>query len=240
MNIWKETDLCSDFSYFCENYIKIHNPKLGVIPFRQYDYQKRMFKYLESNQLLMCKKFRQGGFTTLVNVYLFWKCLFNQNIKTCSLFIINRESLIMSEAFRQIIQELPDWIKSKIVKITDHEIRFTTNSKMFFYSSNEDLQRGISLDYVVFDECAFWKKETPENFLLLLANKTKLFVVSTYNGKENWFHETYENAQNNTNGYKIFNCSYTEHPDYANQEWEENVKNALGIKLWKRDILGID
>ena len=244
MNIWKETNLCNDFSYFCENYIKIDNPKLGVIPFYQYSYQKRMVKYLESNQFLMCKKFRQGGFTTLVNVYLFWKCLFDQNIKTCSLFLMDREVISISYKFKQIINELPNWMKSKIEKITDREIKFTTNSKMRFLSSKEDPNslRGNKINYAVFDECAFWGKGVTESWWvsLYLMSTEKAFFMSTSSGKEGWFYNTYENAQDGNNKIKIFNCFYTEHPDYANQEWEEDTKNNLGVKLWKRDVLGID
>lgn len=242
MNIWKETNLCNDFSYFCENYIKIYDYKLGVTPFCPYDYQKRMVKYLEKNQYLMCKKFRQGGFTTLINVYLLWKCLFNQNIKTCSIFNMDRNALWFSDRFKHIINELPNWMKSKIEKFTDHEIKFTTNSKMFFLTSKMDPSRGTKIDYAVFDECAFWEEGTAENWWSAFCHMPieKAFFISTSSGKKGWFYNTYEDAQNGNNKFKIFNCSYTEHPDYANQEWEEDTKNNLGVKFWKREVLGID
>ena len=48
-----------DFVYFCENYVKINDPTIGMINFTLYAYQKRYVEELQNNKFLITKKFRQ-------------------------------------------------------------------------------------------------------------------------------------------------------------------------------------
>ena len=68
-----------DVNYFCENYVKIVSVDKGLVSFKPYEYQKKMFKVFDDNRFTICKMPRQVVITTGVVGYLLHKILFNEN-----------------------------------------------------------------------------------------------------------------------------------------------------------------
>ena len=53
---------CSqDFFFFCENYVKIINVDDGLVPFKLFNYQKRMLKEVNDNRNCVILAPRQSG-----------------------------------------------------------------------------------------------------------------------------------------------------------------------------------
>jgi hypothetical protein len=48
-----------DYIYFCEKFIKISHPLVGIIPFKLFKYQRRALKEIENNRFVIFKKPRQ-------------------------------------------------------------------------------------------------------------------------------------------------------------------------------------
>lgn len=241
LRISQEVELrrcAEDFIYFCENYVKIIIPVRGLVNFILHPYQKRYVKALQDNRLLLCKKFRQGGFTTLTEVYFLWISMFKIDQRIMTISKMDRECCYMSDMIRRIIDQLPEWMQPKLGKNNDHIIEFTdTGCSMVFYTPEPS--RGRKTDYILFDEAAFWdagrhwKCAWP-----MISCGGKAYIVSTTNGtKDNWFHEIYTAAEKLQNDFKIFHCSYTEHPDYSNEDWAANTKQALGGRGWRQEVL---
>ena len=228
-----------DFIYFCENYIKISNPTRGLINFILHPYQKRYIKALQDNRFLITKKFRQGGFSSLNCAWATWNCIFS---KDKSIMFVAKTDREITHGYApiidKIIQELPDWLKPKMGKNNEHQKHFEdTGCKIFLYDFKAT--RGKTIDYLFIEEAAFisdmekyWIAIWPT-----ISTGGHCYVTSTTNGTNNWFHNTYTNAEKLENSFKVFHCSYIEHPDYSDENWAANTKHALGSKGWRQEVL---
>lgn len=231
-----------DFVYFCENYVKIIHPVHGLVSFTLYPYQKRYVKALQDNRLLICKKFRQGGFTTLNCAWALWKCMFcfDKTIMICC--PTDRHVTWMhSPTIDKMLNELPDWLKPKMAKQNDHQKHFEdTRCKIFIYKLETEKTRGRHLDYVFIDEAAFianMDKHWKEIYPTITAGGKCCAISSTNGTQNNWFHDIYTAAEKMQNNFKIFHCNYLDHPDYSNLDWAVNMKQNLGAKGWRQEIL---
>ena len=65
--------------YFMEKYIKIVSLDEGLIPFKMYDFQKKIVNTIHDNRFTICKLPRQSGKSTTTISYLMHFALFNPN-----------------------------------------------------------------------------------------------------------------------------------------------------------------
>lgn len=227
----EELLLCSnDFTYFCEKYVLIKNPKLGNIPFELFEYQKRLIETIEKERFVIGKKFRQGGFSSIMCAWNLWKCMFKIDLCYGILNVNERQSMCCQEIVENMIDNLPDWLKPNELKITRGLISFKdTGSKLYLISASHNYY-SRTLDNLYIDEAAFipemekqWKGIYPN-----VAAGAKCQILSTPNKTDNWFYKTYLNAQVGDNKFKIFQCSYDEHPQFKNINWQKDMHGQLG------------
>ena len=233
-----------DFVYFCETYVKINSYNLmrgnknELIPFVLHPYQKKYVECLEKNRFVITKKFRQGGFSTIAAIWGLWRCLFKLDESIMYLSKTDREAIYQSNYVEMAMQLLPDWLKPKMQKDNDHTKIFEdTGCKMFFYTPEACC--GKAIQYLFIDEAAFindmdkwWKAMYPT-----ISTGGHCYVQSTTNGTDNWFYNTYTDAEQMKNSFKVFHCSYLNHPDYSNAEWAAKTKHNLGAKGWRQEVL---
>lgn len=227
-----------DFVYFCENYVKISHPVHGLVNFILHPYQKRYVKALQDNRLTICKKFRQGGFTTLTEIYFLWLAMFKLDQRIMTVSKTDRECCSLSDIIRRVIDQLPEWMQPDLGKNNHHTIEFKdTGCSMVFFTPEPS--KGRRTDHVLFDEAAFWDAGRHwKNIWPMVSCGGKAYIVSTTNGtQDNWFHDTYTAAEKMENNFKIFHCSYLDHPDYSNEDWAANMKQTLGAKGWRQEVL---
>ncbi len=239
-NRFEELIKCkNDFVYFSQNYIKINHPKKGLIPLELYPFQKRLVETYENKRFVIGVKFRQGGFTTTTILYALWRCMFYENQK---IFIGSRtenEAIHLSKLISLTMQNFPEWLIPKMTQNTRNLKEFQiTDSRMYF--RNIESCRGLDLTHLIIDEAAFipdmeakWQVVWPS-----VASGGKVFVLSTTNKVGNWFHNTYQKAIDGKNDFHVFHTNYKEHPDYQNEKWTQEMRNSLGEKGFKQEILG--
>jgi hypothetical protein len=234
--IFEEFVKCSkDFVYFAEKYLKINHPKKGLIPFTLFDYQKRLISDYESHNYVITAKWRQGGFSTLTVLHGLWHCMFKPDSRFLFISKTDREARALSKVVENAINNLPDTFKPLLTKSNDHEKRFEcTGSIMNFFSPEPGCGRAFT--HLIIDEAAFirnmdehWKAMWPQI-------QGKCFVLSTVNGIGNWFAETYIDAREGKNKFKVFESSYKEHPEYNNEEWVAQVRKNLGERGWMQEF----
>lgn len=239
------TRCANDFSYFAKTYLKIIHPTRGLIPLLQYDYQERLFHHLEKNRFSIVKKFRQGGFTTFMCAYMLWLCMFRLDQHVMFMSRTDREAVSVGQVVRQMVEQLPDWMKPTLSRNNDHLRHFEdTGSNMVFYTPEAACGRAVT--WLVIDEAAFicnidahWKAIYPT-----LSCGGKCAVVSTTNGKwrdkkqeqKTWFYDLYTNAKEGKNRFAIFEASYKEHPDFNNVDWVKQMVINLGEKGWLQEV----
>lgn len=237
--IWKEIDACrNDFVYFVETYVKIFHPVKGLQSFVLHPYQKRIIQDYENNRLCICKKFRQGGFTTLTTFYALWKCLFQDDQHIMIGAKTDREAMHIGNIVSLALNHFPKWIKHMFGSNTNHHKNFPlTNSCLFFGNLNAGIGRSLSL--LIIDEAAFipqmdghWNTICP-----CLQQNGHCIVLSTVNGIGNWFEQTHTDAEKKVNQFHIIDAEYWEHPDYNDEEWVRKTREFLGEKRWQQEVL---
>ena len=62
-----------------EKYIQIVSLDEGLVPFKMYDFQKKIVKTIHNNRFTICKLPRQSGKSTTTISYLLHYALFNPN-----------------------------------------------------------------------------------------------------------------------------------------------------------------
>lgn len=228
------------FNYFATKYARVLHPKEGLVPFIQYNYQKRVVKKWEEDRFTIIRKFRQGGLTTLAEVWGVWKCLFNLDQQIMLVSKTDREAIAAGEIVNRLVQSLPKWLKPDSEgKWNDHQKQFLdTGGNIFFYTP--EAARGRALTYLIVDEAAFipemekhWKAMYPT-----LSAGGNCIVISTVHGMGNWYEIMYHEAEKGQNLFKVIDLSYKEHPDYNNDKWVREQKAQLGEKGWKQEVMG--
>lgn len=227
----------NSFQYFCHKYVKITHPQYGLIPFITYKYQQHVISEYDRSKFNILRKFRQGGLTTISVIWAAWRCLFKTDQKIMVMSKTDREAIAAGEVVRSAIQELPDWLKPDKRKWNDHERQFDdTNSILWFYTP--EAARGKSITILIVDEAAFipdmqrhWKAMYP-----VISTGGSCCVISTVNGKGNWYYETYQEAEAGTNTFNIIELDYWQHPGYNDPKWIREARANLGEKGWLQEI----
>jgi hypothetical protein len=234
------TKCAYSFPYFCTKYVKILHPKKGLIPFILYKYQKFVINEYENYRFNIIRKFRQGGLTTVTEVWGMWRCLFKLDQQIMFLSKTDREAIAAGEIINKSMQNLPDWLKpSPEGKWNDHHKQFhVQGGNMYFFAP--EAARGRAITYLILDEAAFipdmdkhWKAMYPT-----ISTGGNAIVISTVNGLGNWYQETYYNARDKKNDFNRIDLEYIQHPDYHNDKWVKEQKAQLGEKGWQQEVLG--
>ena len=105
-----------DPEYFIENYVKIINVDHGLVPFKMYDYQKRMVNTFKDNRFVICKLPRQAGKSVTVTGYILWIILFQSDQSIAILANKERLAQDLLGKIRLAYQYLPKWIQQGIIE----------------------------------------------------------------------------------------------------------------------------
>lgn len=237
-----EYDKCArSFPYFATKYIKILHPKKGLVPFILYKYQRDVIEEYNKHRFNIIRKFRQGGLTTVTELWGLWRCLFRLDQQILFLSKTDSEAITAGEIVNTAAKELPKWMftTKSDGKWNDHKKEFPeTGGKMHF--GTPERARGLAITYLILDEAAFipdmeryWKAMYPT-----LSTGGNCIVVSTVNGLGNWYSDIYHAAKDKANDFNIIDLKYEQHPDYHNDKWVREQKAQLGIKGWQQEVLG--
>lgn len=228
-----------NFEYFCEKYVKVNNPKRGLIPFILHDFQKRYIKHIEDHRHVISKKFRQGGFTTTALVWLLWRFLFKPNETNMVVSCRKIDAEGCNQLVRNIFENLPDFMRPRLDVKNKHKLEYRKLDNKLIFRSPESV-RGCAVNYMLLDEVAFTPNMHKHWMALfpVLSNGGHCIALSTTNGtKNNWFYDIYTEAEKGRNDFKVFTCCHTEHPDYSDSDWALQTKQALGIRGWRQEVL---
>jgi hypothetical protein len=228
-----------DFFYFANKYVRILHPKRGAVRFICYKYQHKCVEDFEKYRFNLISKFRQGGLTTLAEIWGMWRCIFKLDQQIMLLSKTDREAIAAGEIINRAVEHLPDWLKPNLQgKWNDHHKQFfDTGSSLYFFTP--EAARGRSITYLILDEAAFipdmdkhWKAMFPT-----LSAGGNCIVVSTVNGLGNWYEKMYHKSQRTGKPFHILDLEYTDHPEYNDPEWVANQKSQLGEKGWLQEVL---
>lgn len=147
------------------------------------------------------------------------------------------------EMYRKILKLYPKRLVKKS-NGSDLIIELSNGSRILFVSIESiETLRGFTLDYLIWDECAFSREYTPDgqhiyyNIVsptLDVRGKKQLFI-STPNGTfKNLFYETYCKALRGEKGFKFFRCTIHE-DETKTKEWIDQKRKTLPDKVWRQE-----
>ncbi len=223
---------CSeDVDYFCEKYVKIVSVDKGLVPFKPFEYQKKMFKTFDENRFSICKMPRQVGKTTGVVGYLLHKVLFNENYNIAVLANKERQAREILSRIQLAYEWLPKWMQQGIVEWNKGNIELENGSKILASSTSSSAVRGQSYNLVYLDEFAFVPRNVQDAFFASVfptissGQTSKLLITSTPNGM-NLFYKIWVDSEEGRNNYARLDVHWSDVPGRDEKWKEETIRNT--------------
>jgi hypothetical protein len=213
----------NDPMYFATKYIKLISLDDGLINFKPYDYQRKMFNHFEENRFSIVLACRQSGKSISTVIYILWYAIFNPE-KTIA--ILANKGATAREMLARItlaLENLPFFLQPGCKSLNKGNITFGNNTKIIASATTGSSIRGLSVNLLYLDEFAFVENAAEfytSTYPVVSAGKdTKVIITSTANGVGNIYHRLYEGAVNGTNGFKAFRVDWFDVPG-RDEDWK--------------------
>jgi len=221
--------------YFAESFFYIVNLDRGKIKIELHLYQKKILRGLRDNRFVVLLSSRQSGKTTLFTIYALWIACFQEDQRI--LVVANKEATAINifKRIRTAYEMLPNYLKPGVIEYGKTSMTLANGSSIGISTTSSDAGRGDSVNVVLLDELAFIDNHLVEEFwasvypIISSSKKSKIFVASTPNGIGNLFHDLYEGAVSNTNGWHAERVDWWEVPG-RDEKWKENTIKSIGSR----------
>jgi len=234
---------CSnDPEYFIEHYIKVVHVDLGVVPFKLYDFQKRMVDTIHKNRFSIFCTPRQVGKSTTVISYFLWYILFNEDVNIAVLANKGALARDILSRLQLAYENLPKFLQQGVLIWNKGNIELENGSKIIASSTSSSAIRGGSYNMILLDEFAFVPPNIADEFMASVyptissGTSTKIVVVSTPNGL-NHFYKMWEDANDGRNNYVPVNVHWRDVPGRDDAWRDETIRN-IGKERWAQEFEG--
>ena len=206
----------NDPIYFAEKYVKVISLDKGLVPFKPYEYQKRMFKQFNDNRFNIVLACRQSGKSISSVIYILWYAIFNSE-KTIAI-LANKGSTAreMLSRITLALENLPFFLQPGCKALNKGSIEFSNNSRIVASATSGSSIRGLSVNLLFLDEFAFVENASEfytSTYPVVSAGKeTKVIITSTANGIGNIFCGLWEGAQKKKNEFAPFRVDWWDVP----------------------------
>ena len=211
--------------YFIEHYLSTLFGEKGLQPLLLFPRQKVFLHSLCENKETIAIKHRQAGITTITAAWACGQIVF-ASIKAPETVLCIGNKLDLSqqmvEKIRVFLEQVPRWMwgsefyspdpkspknkKDIFVKCSKSELELFNGCKVYARSSGPNAARGIpSVSLLVFDEAAFIENGITVYGAAVAATSArpdrKIVMISTPNGKDSLYFNTYKQALSRENNY---------------------------------------
>ena len=202
--------------HFAEKYVKVISLDDGLVQFKPYEYQKKMFKQFNENRFNIVLACRQSGKSISSVIYILWYVIFNSE-KTVAI-LANKGSTAreMLSRITLALENLPFFLQPGCKALNKGSIEFSNNSKIVASATSGSSIRGLSVNLLFLDEFAFVENANEfytSTYPVVSAGKeTKVIITSTANGIGNIFCGLWEGAQKRKNEFTPFRVDWYDVP----------------------------
>ena len=217
--------------YFMEKYIQIVSLDEGLIPFKLYDFQKKIVKTIHENRFTICKLPRQSGKSTTTISYLLHYALFNPNSNIALLANKSSTARDILSRLQLAYENLPKWLQQGVKNWNKGNIELENKSTIVAAATSSSAIRGGSYNIIFLDEFAFVPTNIAEMFFssvyptISAGKNTKMIIVSTPYGM-NQFYKLWIDAENKRNDYVPIEVHWSEVPG-RDEDWKEmTIRNT--------------
>ena len=217
--------------YFIQEHMKIVSLDEGLVPFKMYDFQKKMVKTFHDERFTICKLPRQSGKSTTIIAYLLHYVLFNPNVNIA--ILANKSSTARDILGRLQLgyENLPKWLQQGVISWNKGSLDLENGSSILAASTSASAIRGGSYNTIFLDEFAYVPSTLAEEFFssvyptISSGKSTKVMIVSTPHGM-NMFYKLWTDAQSKKNDYIPVEVHWSEVPGRDEVWKEETIRNT--------------
>ncbi len=235
--------------YFIEKYLSTFNATAGrLTPFMLFPRQKVFLKSIAENAASIAIKHRQCGITTISSAWIAAQMVFATPETPETILCIGDKLDLANQLvtkIREFLLQVPRWFwgddyfsvdpkseknkKDIFIKNSKSELELFNGSKVYARSSGENAARGISaVSILIFDEAAFIENGLAVYTSAVAASASnpnrKLIMVSTPNGKDELYYNTYRQALAKENNYNAVEF-----------KWYQDLRYNKHLQWYKQD-----
>lgn len=224
-----------DPAYFAIHYCKVISLDKGLVPFRLYPYQEKMFAHFNSNRFSIVLACRQSGKSISSVAYLLWFALFHPEKTIAVLANKGATAREMLARITLMLENLPFFLQPGCRALNKGSIEFSNNSRIIAAATSGSSIRGMSVNLLYLDEFAFVERAAEfytSTYPVISSGKdTKVIITSTANGVGNMFHKIWEGAVQGTNQFKPFRVDWWDVPG-RDEKWKiETIGNTSQLQF---------
>jgi hypothetical protein len=224
-----------DPAYFARTYCKIISLDKGLVNFKLYPYQEKMFQHFNDNRFSIVLACRQSGKSISSVAYLLWFAIFHSEKNVAILANKGATAREMLSRITLMLENLPFFLQPGTKALNKGSIEFSNNSKIFAAATSGSSIRGQSVNLLYLDEFAFVENATEfytSTYPVVSSGKeTKVIITSTANGIGNIFYTIWQGATQGTNAYKPFRVDWWDVPG-RDEEWKrETINNTSQLQF---------
>lgn len=224
-----------DPSYFCRKYVKVVHLDKGLVPFKLYPYQEKMFEHFNDNRFNIVLACRQSGKSISSVGYLLWYALFHPE-KTIA--ILANKGMTAREMLARVtlmLENLPFFLQPGCKALNKGSLEFSNNSRIIAAATSGSSIRGMSVNLLFLDEFAFVENAAEfytSTYPVISSGKdTKVIITSTANGIGNTYHKIWEGAVQGVNEYKPFRVDWWDVPGRDEKWKEQTIANTSSLQF---------
>ena len=221
--------------YFAENYGKVISLDHGLVPFKLYPYQKKMFEHFNSNRMSIVLACRQSGKSISSCMYILWYAIFHSNKTIAILANKGDTSREMLGRILLALENLPFFLQPGCRELNKGSMKFSNNTTIVARATSSSSIRGMSINLLFLDEFAFIENDatfyTSTYPVISSGKETQIIITSTANGIGNTFHKLWTGAVQGVNSYKPFRIDWHDVPGRDEKWKEETIANTSPLQF---------
>ena len=232
---------CSkDPVYFIETHVRIINIDEGLIPFKPYDYQKKMISCFKDSRFSICKLPRQSGKSVTVTAFMLWLVLFHPEQSIAILANKERLARDLLGKIQLAYEHLPLWLQQGVLEWNKGSLLLENQSKIIAAATSSSAVRGGSYNLLFLDEFAFINDNIASEFFASVyptissGKDSRVIIVSTPKGM-NHFYKMWIDAQEGRSSYQPIEIVWNEVPGRDLGIKEETIKNTSN-EQWMQEF----
>ena len=231
---------CSkDPAYFAENYAKVVNLDKGLVPFKLYPYQKKMFEHFNDNRFSIVLACRQSGKSISSCIYILWYAIFHSNKTIAILANKGDTAREMLSRILLALENLPFFLQPGARALNKGSMEFSNNTKIVARATSSSSIRGMSINLLFLDEFAFIENDatfyTSTYPVIISGKSTQVIITSTANGIGNTYHKLWTGAVQGVNSYKPFRIDWHDVPG-RDEKWKEETIANTSLLQFKQEF----
>lgn len=245
--ILKEYTKClMDPVYAIETFLETFDKtQEGFVPFQLFPKQREIIAAYKEHRFNIIAKPRQAGVSTTTAAYLSIQVAFADKDNPEAILILANKQDMAQEFLAKVkdfLSQLPRWVwgseyygspekEAKTIFLTESkkELKLPNNSRVKAVATSKDALRGYAPTHLVMDEAAFIDNGSIVFGAALTALGTggRATLISTPNGMDALYYETYEQAKLKRNGFNIIELYWYEDPRYNKDlRWYKRIDGS--------------